>query len=242
MLQQHYNNPGQVKGRVTTSGMALRISETLRPFELGTMMIGDSQGASYFGCVTTGEGVTQHRFVCHQPNLVPDQVTAVAVQHHMHGHGIKSVSRQYDKNGKLKRKDVQEYYDYNYQQPVRSREAWTFERGDSFEFDCFYDSTDETMFGPGSNDEMCFMVLFFYPAMNESVCNAVSDTSQQLGDKHTTLHTYTRSHTRLHTTTSEHGLYRGVLRVQGSRRDRHRRAPSIEQAVWNRVQRRRAEG
>jgi hypothetical protein len=87
----------------------------------------------------------------------------------MHTTGSRLITNQY-RDGKLLQTAVRaDFYQFNNQ--ISTPVNYTIKKGDSMETYCVYDTTKrtkETMFGHGSNDEMCMDFLFYYPKAVDS--------------------------------------------------------------------------
>merc|ERR1712083_340982 len=122
-------------------------------------------------------------------NTLPEGgVTVFGSLLHSHLRGV-SMSLRHVRDGvELEPVDVNEHYDFNYQQVIFHDESRELLPGDQLILHCSYDTTgDDNMIfgGEGTNDEMCAGALYVYPAPDFLVClaNPSWDTrSQWLND------------------------------------------------------------
>jgi hypothetical protein len=119
-------------------------------FALGSMQIDIPIGAKGFDVVT-------------QCNL-PKQLNLFAVFPHMHQHGTKLVLE----HGATSAADASVLYKRDPwvfgAQPMDAM-TMTFNKGDFVRSTCTYDNTTDhdVMYGESSNDEMCYLILFYTP-------------------------------------------------------------------------------
>ena len=78
------------------------------------------------------------------------------------------------RNGVEIRKGVVNYFDFDQSGAYRVQQsAFKIQPGDSFKTECYYNSNDDTRFGPGSFDEMCIVYMLYYPIITgfiPSIC------------------------------------------------------------------------
>eukprot|EP00755_Sulcionema_specki_P022949 Sspe_Gene.77715::Locus_48572_Transcript_1_1_Confidence_1.000_Length_1981::g.77715::m.77715 len=166
-LQVHYYNPKGIAGKVDTSGITLKITPVLRKEHAGIIAFGPAIPPEY---PPIPPGKTSHvvRSTCAEcmaTHFDADEVTVVAGMAHAHFLASK-ITTHVIRDGKnigpayeLKR------YDYNHQLFVQSS-ITKLRRGDVLETTCEYNSMtreNPTHFGEGSQEEMCFSFLLYYP-------------------------------------------------------------------------------
>ncbi|KXZ41536.1 hypothetical protein GPECTOR_409g249 [Gonium pectorale] len=164
-LQVHYNNPERVSGVVDASGFELRYTPRLRPYDAGILTLGQQAIAIPPG---------QRRFTL-KPNVCPSTCTSrlttplrlLASGLHMHTLG-RSIVTQHIRNGtELPPVGSKRFYDFDYQSsdPV-PLDSSILAPGDVLITTCTYDSrgrTNVTRYGEGTEDEMCFNFVLYYP-------------------------------------------------------------------------------
>lgn len=162
-LQVHYNNPLATSGEVDSSGFAIRVTDELRPHDAGTLVFGDIQGIS----IPPGEPAAEHIMTCRS------EVTAQMFEEplhvfgsSMHAHEIGSVLwTEVYRDGEMimeLNRDDPYLFDSQHIKPVDV----VLEPGDEVVNHCVYDSTgrtDTTVGGPGTEDEMCWNTIMYYP-------------------------------------------------------------------------------
>jgi len=90
-----------------------------------------------------------------------------AIGYHQHATGIAMLNEHTDNSGNDKTDAVfaaAEYYDWELQRTLETN--FTISSGDSIKTTCIYDTgnSENVKFGLGSEDEMCIMFLYYYPA------------------------------------------------------------------------------
>eukprot|EP00755_Sulcionema_specki_P035249 Sspe_Gene.104532::Locus_80960_Transcript_1_1_Confidence_1.000_Length_1813::g.104532::m.104532 len=166
-MQVHYYNPTGRAGEVDRSGLTLKITSVLRKEHAAVLALGPSPSPEY-PPIPAGEDWYRVRSTCAEcmkTHFEKDEVTVVAVMAHAH-FAAKKVETHVVRDGKdigplyeLKR------YDYNHQLYVQPRIP-TIKRNDVLETVCEYNTLrkeDPTHFGDGSQEEMCFSFVLYYP-------------------------------------------------------------------------------
>eukprot|EP00903_Cladosiphon_okamuranus_P022591 g20786.t1 len=176
----HYDNPNEVTGLVDNSGVRVYYTDELRPMDMGIVTLGDPflsligeplpQGKSYvaFGCPSS----------CTEEHFEVESVTIFSHFLHMHENGQRVITRQYraDSSGDEELIHSAEVGYYSFLQAgghyVYTDGTATIEKGDRFETECFYDTVlssigpENVKWGVGSENEMCFDVVTYYPNQN----------------------------------------------------------------------------
>ncbi|CAM9374178.1 unnamed protein product [Discosporangium mesarthrocarpum] len=167
-VETHYDNPTAIEGLLDSSGVRVFWTENLRQYDAGVMQLGDP-----FVLLSTEPepglpmGKSMYSFSCPSScteEFQDESVTVFLQSLHMHEAGARMVTRHY-RNDELYRVAEVEYYDFRYSGafPVNVVDV-TIERGDRFETDCYYETSDQKTFGLGSENEMCIDFLYYYPA------------------------------------------------------------------------------
>lgn len=162
-LQVHYNNPLGATGETDSSGLDMIVTDQLRPNNAGSLVFGDIEGIS----IPPGESDYEHIMTCRSEVTAdrfegPLQVFGAS----MHAHGLgKTLWTEVFRDGEmimeLNRDDP---FDFNAQR-FNFFEA-TLMPGDEIVNHCVYDSTDRedtTLGGPGTDNEMCWDTIVYYP-------------------------------------------------------------------------------
>jgi len=177
-LEIHYNNPEGVAGVVDNSGARLFYTSALRQYDAGIFQVGDPL-VSLVG-VPVGEGWQEWNFTC--PGSCTEQyfgdqnLTVFSEYLHMHGTGKRMVNSQF-RDDVVIREGYVDFYDFQMAGGVAVRQSpFQVKSGDSFKVRCYYDSDQNknTLFGYGSQDEMCISFLWYYPAVPQfyGLCGA----------------------------------------------------------------------
>ncbi len=168
-LQVHYNNPLGDSGVVDKSGLDVYITPNLRPNNAGTMVFGDIENiaippgmAAYEHVATCGSAATAALFV------EPIHVFGTAMHAHDLGRKLWSdVNRGGSRAYELNRDDP-----YNFASQHMNRVEAVIEPGDEVQTHCIYDSTarsETTIGGPGTEQEMCWNIVTYYPQVPSPV-------------------------------------------------------------------------
>lgn len=164
-IEIHYNNPQLVDGAVDSSGMVLYWTHTIRENQIGVLSLGDTALRLIFRPV--GQGLTGHRFVCpgNCSSLALDSpVTVLREVYHMHTSGV-SAYMNIIRNGSIVHHGAAQYFEFSQQgQQLLVQKPYQIMPGDSFDMKFFYRNSDNSRrFGYMSEQEMCFIFLFYYP-------------------------------------------------------------------------------
>lgn len=167
LLQAHWNNPELKEDYVDSSGLTLYYTSKLRPNDAAVLMVGSSSfqlppGRSDVEVVgTCSKQCSKEKF------KGPIYVTAAL--NHMHYLGKKQ-KIELIRNGR-KIQDITNEENFDYDKPVTHSFNIPIELqpGDELKTTCVFKTTSKlnyTYYGQGTNDEMCFGFLTFYPAKN----------------------------------------------------------------------------
>ncbi len=168
-LQVHYNNPLGDEGVTDSSGLDLYVTKNLRPHAAGTMVFGDIGGIN----IPPGESAFEHVATCSGQNT--SQILAEPMHvfgSAMHAHNIGSVLwSEVWKGGEFAyelNRDDPYLFDSQHMNAV----DFVIEPGDEVQTHCIYDSTDRTaptLGGPGTENEMCWNVVTYWPRVPNPV-------------------------------------------------------------------------
>jgi len=168
-LQVHYNNIGGDEGAVDSSGLDLQVARTLRPNNAGTMVFGDIDGIAIPPAMSAYEHVATCSGNATSTLLQePMHVFGTAMHAHELGRVLWSeVWRDGAMAFELNRDDPY-LFSAQHMNPV----DLVIEPGDEVQTHCIYDSTDRTettVGGPGTQDEMCWNVVTYWPRLANPV-------------------------------------------------------------------------
>ena len=162
-LQVHYNNPLGVQGQTDNSGFDFFVSTDLREHNAGTLVFGDIEGIE----IPPGEPASEHVMTCRSEVTeaeFPEPLHVFGSSMHAHDLGSVLYSEQYRDGEMILEINRDDPFDFENQnmKPV----DFDILPGDQIVNHCFYDSTarDTTTFGgPGTQDEMCWNTIAYYP-------------------------------------------------------------------------------
>jgi hypothetical protein len=111
-INTHYDNPTNDKGVTDDSGMRLWFKKKARKFDLGVMQLGDGRVRDSGRKLPTGFSEVQFECPSSCTAKLPEPVTMLASQLHMHSHGIRIMTEQF-RNGTLLGGAESPRYDYS---------------------------------------------------------------------------------------------------------------------------------
>eukprot|EP00545_Synedropsis_sp_CCMP1620_P011459 CAMPEP_0119009488 /NCGR_PEP_ID=MMETSP1176-20130426/4395_1 /TAXON_ID=265551 /ORGANISM="Synedropsis recta cf, Strain CCMP1620" /LENGTH=636 /DNA_ID=CAMNT_0006962011 /DNA_START=21 /DNA_END=1931 /DNA_ORIENTATION=- len=186
-LQNHYENPGKVKGVRDSTGARLYYTSKLRETTAGVIDLGDPK--VMLRPKPVGNGLQSHRFSC--PGTCTSNhlssnagVTVFNELLHMHTHGL-SMHNIQKRDGKEVRRGSVEYYDFNQGGHSVKQEPFQVLPGDTFETVCNYNGTRRLHFGVEASDEMCIAYLLYYPATDIYVACSFQSGTANCSAQHT---------------------------------------------------------
>jgi hypothetical protein len=163
----HYDNRNAVEEILDSTGVRWYYVNQPRENEAGVLYTGDAivglRGQS------VGARPTKHTFSCPgtcSAAVFGDEpsITVFIEALHEHESGVRVVS-EIRRDGELVHRTSVENFDFesNGRMPVQ-QDSYTVLPGDSFHTTCYYDNVDNTtLFGFGSQEEMCQSIFFYYP-------------------------------------------------------------------------------
>jgi len=175
-MQIHYDNPELRSDIVDSSGLRMWYTPTLREYDAGMMIIGSTVDSQRMfappGVVTTVTGY------CHSDctqGIPQDGVTAFGNLLHAHTVGSALSLRHIRDGVELEPLDVNDHYDFDYQQTTYFDEFVTLLPGDQFIMHCTYDTTEKenmVLSGEATSEEMCISFLYVYPVPDSYDCRS----------------------------------------------------------------------
>lgn len=168
-LQIHYDNPSLDSGITDDSGFRVTYTRNRRPHEIGTLTLGDVYVSA--PDIPPGEVNYGYDFECPSncTDTWPHDINVVASWMHMHQLGTQSLTTLHRKGAALEDYTYihnVEFWDFNFQQTVAFAEPIVVQRGDRMNVHCYYNTlsrTEPTAMFIGSEDEMCVLMLYYYP-------------------------------------------------------------------------------
>jgi Copper type II ascorbate-dependent monooxygenase, C-terminal domain/DOMON domain len=164
-INMHYNNPQLVEGPTDSGG--LRVYYVRKPLKHEVGIMGLADIFTHLKGTALGDGLSEFRFDC-QPGCsslaLDEPVTVIHEFFHMHMKGTAGLQMQI-RDGKVIRQARVNYFDFD-QSGIHGvrQQSYQVLPGDSFRTQCFYSSSDDTVFGIASTDEMCEGFFLYYPA------------------------------------------------------------------------------
>ena len=176
MLETHYNNPDGIEGETDSSGYTFVYDDKQVETEIGTLTLGDIQVTGWY--LEPGKEIVSRSTVCTPEctkNWPSDGITAFSIFFHMHARGVNQ-RVQIIRDGKeieplLSIRSFE--YDYQYSKSIPEVKLFP---GDRLITTCEFDTSgdDEPVPGGlGSQDEMCFAWVDYYPANEVLICSQI---------------------------------------------------------------------
>ncbi|KAI8830638.1 PHM/PNGase F domain-containing protein [Chytriomyces cf. hyalinus JEL632] len=174
-LQVHYNNPTLVNDVVDQSGLRLYYTDKLRENDIGMLLLGDD--SDDFVIPGNSPDFTSTRDGICPATCTNQFVTDLKVVFnffHMHGLGYNMSTRVIRDGNEITPLGIRKHYDYHFQgSTVPIDPHAVIKRGDTLITKCTFIATDashanraaNTTYGAGTDAEMCFNFLTYYPAM-----------------------------------------------------------------------------
>eukprot|EP00004_Rigifila_ramosa_P007335 TRINITY_DN182_c0_g1_i3.p1 TRINITY_DN182_c0_g1~~TRINITY_DN182_c0_g1_i3.p1 ORF type:complete len:568 (-),score=136.72 TRINITY_DN182_c0_g1_i3:17-1675(-) len=165
-LEIHYNNPDGMSGIVDQSGFRIHYTPELRPYDVGVLAVG-----TFTDLISIPAGESAFHISnecptgCTSNKIPPTGMHVFAVALHMHLTGKKAWLQHIRGTTELPLLGDEPYYDFAFQHGV-ARNV-TLLPGDRMIMHCVYDTTERTtttVGGEGTDNEMCFGFLTYYPA------------------------------------------------------------------------------
>eukprot|EP00293_Proteomonas_sulcata_P015087 CAMPEP_0184299412 /NCGR_PEP_ID=MMETSP1049-20130417/10038_1 /TAXON_ID=77928 /ORGANISM="Proteomonas sulcata, Strain CCMP704" /LENGTH=497 /DNA_ID=CAMNT_0026609845 /DNA_START=132 /DNA_END=1625 /DNA_ORIENTATION=+ len=169
LLEIHYDNPGATTGFSDSSGLKLHHTTTLRPNDIGLLVIGDPTIDIPINFIR--EGVSKISFDCKglMATMTDQEINIVQRGLHMHDAGAKMEVRV-ERNGQTVDTTKVDYWDFKaagVHSPITANNGFKPQKGDDFYIDCYFKTSSTGLsFGVGSNDEMCMEFISYWPKQN----------------------------------------------------------------------------
>jgi len=175
LLQVHYNNANGVNNLVDTgSGFTLIYTPTLRPYDIGTLMIGatniripgDDPSVTLVGQCPSG---------C--TNKFPNPLNVISTGIHMHTMGQSAYTQQIRNGVELPRLTDLKFYDFQFQGAATTKNGTVIMPGDLLIHHCDWDSVGTnqvTTYGESTTNEMCYNFISYYPKILINECISVN--------------------------------------------------------------------
>lgn len=159
ILQVHYWNVAGYTDVLDRSGVALCSTDTPRPHEIGTSILGSLD-------IQIDPHANDHTVVGTCTPAITEPVTIVGSGPHMHTHGVSFRTEVIRGGGSPEMLVDIPHWDFNSQTGFPAPEGtMVINPGDTIRTTCVYDNnTDEAItFGERTEDEMCFNFVSAYP-------------------------------------------------------------------------------
>nr|QQY02559.1 dopamine beta-hydroxylase [Cryptocotyle lingua] len=196
VIEMHYNNPNQVRGKIDNSGFRFFVTSQLRKFDVGVIELGLVYSPR--NSIPPGQKMFKLSGYCGSQCTdlaLPSQgITVFASQLHTHERGRKVVTYHLRNGRRLADLNRDEHYSPHFQEIRRLQQPVQVHRGDTLVTTCTYDTatySDVIFGGLGQDDEMCLNYIFYYPKIDLELCKSevsqpeLDDFLQRiLGDSH----------------------------------------------------------
>eukprot|EP01097_Dermamoeba_algensis_P004434 TRINITY_DN2893_c0_g1_i1.p1 TRINITY_DN2893_c0_g1~~TRINITY_DN2893_c0_g1_i1.p1 ORF type:complete len:569 (-),score=81.90 TRINITY_DN2893_c0_g1_i1:66-1772(-) len=183
MLQQHYENPEGLDV-VDNSGFRMYYTQELKKHDQGTMLLGNFL-VSIPPSQDNFEVIGDCPSTCTEKKIPSDGITVVNIEYHMHALGFKGWTQVIRNGTELTPLGSLSRYDFNFQ-TFWDMQPYKLYPGDRIITHCVWSSRNKkatTVFGEGTDDEMCFDMVVYYPKVsNMDTCIQIADQAM-CGDK-----------------------------------------------------------
>jgi len=168
-LEVHYDNPNMVADLVDSSGVRIYYSRNLRQYDAAVLALGDPFVLNPSSIPAQAGFQVEYECTPQASSKMSHEINVFTSILHMHQVGSQIWSTQWRNGSLLRETNRIDFWDFAFQQstPVE----FTVQPGDRFNTHCHYDTRDRnaaTVFGPGSEDEMCIEFLSYYPRLKSS--------------------------------------------------------------------------
>jgi hypothetical protein len=172
MMEVHYDNPKKLE-IVDSSGMRFWHTGQMRQYDAGTMNFGYAVDEVFL----IPPGQTAYEYTAHCPsecskaNIPPEGIYITGVNLHTHVAGRQVYFRHFRNGTELAPILSEPYYDFNFQEMTTLPQERLVLPGDSFQVNCYYDTTDRvnaTNMGLSTQEEMCLAYALYYPKLGDS--------------------------------------------------------------------------
>jgi hypothetical protein len=167
MLQIHYSNFDLIEGLVDSSGIVLHLTENLRQYDAGNLMIGNIGSDE----VTIPGNTPYFRVEADCPSVCTDMwphpINVFSSTLHMHNTGMMSWATLHRGGQRIPGYISRvEYFGFEFQESLDVN--LVIEPGDRMNLVCVYNTVGkpDTKFGIASDNEMCLGYLAYYPKLN----------------------------------------------------------------------------
>lgn len=178
MIELHWNNPMKVTSYRDSSGIKFFLTPNLRPNDAGMFVIGTAELEIPPGLERHTESSTCSS-ECTRDNM-HGRINIVGTLNHMHYLGMSAESRMVSHDDDVHRLSYEQTYSYDSPKFVIFDEPILMEPGYKLELSCHYRSTSRTVvtnYGEGTNDEMCYAFIMYYPKANWTGGDCISPWS-----------------------------------------------------------------
>lgn len=166
-VNYHFDNrDGDINQVDNLTGVKMFYTYEAMDIEVGMIGFGD-MSVNLRG-QKIGAGKTKHQFTCpsdctSERITTVDEVTILKEFHHAHGVG-KRIVTEFIRDGNVVNKAAIDYWDFDQNGIAQvQQEPHILKKGDIVKTICYYETDNVTMYGMGSQDEMCQSSAYYYP-------------------------------------------------------------------------------
>ncbi|ODM94234.1 DBH-like monooxygenase protein 1 [Orchesella cincta] len=180
LMELHYDNPQMLEGRKFKTGARIYHTNQLRPVEAGLLTIAHDLQISFTippnqeDFVLTGQCGSQCTNL--GINNLPNGLQVFNSLLHGHLSAKKMKLRHFRGDKELPWFDVENHYDFNFQQSKPFPEVKRILKGDHLTVECTYDSRwnegKVVVGGLSTREEMCMAFLWYYPKQTFEYCSS----------------------------------------------------------------------
>ncbi|CAL8109979.1 unnamed protein product [Orchesella dallaii] len=181
-MEMHFDNPQNLSDKVIVSGVRAYYTNELREHDAGLLIVNHDISPSLTvpaeseNFIISGHCST----TCTEKEIPEGGITLFNNLFHSHLAGRKMKLRHFRGNTELPWVDVDNQYDFDYQQSKPLSTYVKVEKGDQLTVECTYDTSknaDKKIItgGLSTHEEMCEAILWYYPKREFVYCGSAQD-------------------------------------------------------------------
>lgn len=174
-IEMHYDNPEGLEGVVDNSGLRIFYTPELRKYDSGVLLLGHALWWPKMVIPPKADNFRIDSYCTKEctKTLPEEGINAFAVLLHTHLVGTGIYTKVVRNGTELEELARDDHYDFNFQEVRRRKELYKILPGDDLITSCLYNTrgrTNMTEGGSGTDNEMCFNFVMYYPRTSLQSC------------------------------------------------------------------------